>query len=82
MDRPVVDKTGLAGYYDLKLDWAQEHPGEPNGSSMLGGIQEQLGLTGPSIFTALHDELGLSLEPGKGPVTTIVIDSVEKATPN
>jgi uncharacterized protein (TIGR03435 family) len=82
MDRTVIDRSGLKGEYDFKLEWAQEHPGEPMGSSMLGGLQEQLGLSGASIFTALQDQLGLRLESAKGPVEIIVIDGVEKATLN
>lgn len=76
-DRKVIDNTGLKGDYDFKLDWAQEHPGE-----ILGGLQEQLGLSGPSIFTAVQEQLGLKLEPAKGPVEIIVIDSAEKASAN
>ena len=81
-DRIVVDNTGLKGAYDFKLDWAQEDSHEPAGISMLSSLQEGLGLTGPSIFTAVQEQLGLKLESAKGPVQIIVIDGAEKASGN
>lgn len=81
MDRTVLDKTGLSGEYDVRLEWAQDHPGEES-ASMLGTLREELGLTGPSIFTALQEQLGLRLESAKGPVEIIVVDSVEKPSAN
>lgn len=67
LDRTVLDKTGLTGSYDLKLEWS------PDLSNDTGSA---------SIFTALQDQLGLKLESGKGPVEIIVIDSLEKPTEN
>ena len=63
--RPVVDKTGLAGSYDLTLDWAVDNNVATNDS-------------GPSLFTAMQDQLGLKLESAKGPVETIVVDHAER----
>lgn len=62
LDRTVVDKTGLAGFYDITLKWRDERsdPSDEN--------------TGPSIFTALQEQLGLRLTPGKGPVEVLVVD--------
>jgi len=82
MDHTVIDRTGLKGDYDFKLDWAQEHPGEEIGSSVLTSLQEGLGLAGPTIFTAVQEQLGLKLESAKGPVETIVIDGAERPTAN
>ena len=81
-DRIVVDNTGLKGFYDFKLDWAQEDSHEPASVSMLNSLQEGLGLAGPSLFTAVQEQLGLKLEPAKGPVQIIVIDGAEKAREN
>ncbi|HEV2135838.1 MAG TPA: TIGR03435 family protein [Terracidiphilus sp.] len=67
--RLVVDKTGLKGKYDIKLNWTPE------------GNKETLD-SGPSIFTALEEQLGLKLISAKGPVETIVVDHVERPTPN
>ena len=63
---PVRDQTGLTGTYDFTLEWPQD----PSDSS------------GPSIFTAVEEQLGLKLEAGKGPVEVMAIDHVEHATPN
>ncbi len=64
--RDVVDKTGIAGRYNLKLQWTPDAAAD----------------SGPSIFTALEEQLGLKLEPAKGPVQVLVIDRVEMPTAN
>lgn len=82
--RVVIDKTGLTDEYDYKLEWTPE-PSE--------GGPESLGLppdapsahsetNGPTIFTALKEQLGLRLAPQKGPVEIVVIDSVDKPAGN
>jgi uncharacterized protein (TIGR03435 family) len=60
--RTVVDRTGLQGKYNFRLVYSAD----------MGDT------TGPSIFTALQEQLGLKLESGKGPVEVVVIDSAEK----
>ena len=65
MDRPVLDLTGLKGVYDYKLDL-----------SALGHTVEEA--NGPSIFSAVDQDLGLKLEGRKAPVEVLVIDHVEK----
>ncbi len=67
---------------DFKLDWAQEHPGEPGTLSLLGNLEEGLGLSGPSVFTAVAEQLGLKLESAKGPVKVIMIDGAGRASAN
>lgn len=67
-NRLVVDETGLKGTYDFVL----------NGVSMRPAPDESV----TSIFTALQEQLGLKLEPQKAPVEVLVIDHVEKPTPN
>ena len=79
-NRPVVDKTGLDGFWDFTLEFVPEGLGDsrkggPNGDPMPP-------LDGPSLSTALREQLGLKLEPGKSPVDVYVIDHVEKATGN
>lgn len=61
--RPVIDKTGITGNYDIKLSFA---PFEATNSSL------------PSIFTALQEQLGLRLESEKVPIEILVIDHLEK----
>jgi uncharacterized protein (TIGR03435 family) len=65
--RRVVDRTGLAGGYKIALTFAPS----PHQSS-----------DAPSIFSALQEQLGLKLESTKGPVDVLVIDHVEKPTPD
>jgi uncharacterized protein (TIGR03435 family) len=64
LNRVVVDKTGLTGKYDFKLEW-------------VGEIESSTG-SGPSALTAIQTQLGLKLEQGKGDVEVLVIDHVER----
>jgi uncharacterized protein (TIGR03435 family) len=73
--RPVLDKTALTGKFDWTLDWAPDSPA--NGDDGAAAAQ-----TGPSIFTAVQEQLGLKLEPGKGPINSIVIDRITHPTEN
>ncbi len=82
--RPVLDQTGLKGIYDFKLEWTPE-VGE--GMMKGGPLDKAEGApapdpSGPSIFTALQEQLGLKLEAQNGPAEVIVIDRVEKPTAN
>jgi uncharacterized protein (TIGR03435 family) len=78
LDGPVNDKTGLEGLYDFSLRYAQQ-PGTFAFASPDIPVDD---LSGPSIYTALREQLGLQLNRGKGPVEVIVIDSAQKPTPN
>jgi len=69
LDRPVVDRTGLAGGYAFRLRWAGREP--------LAGTDDA-----PSLFTAVQDQLGLRLERGTDEVDALVIDRVEAPSPN
>jgi uncharacterized protein (TIGR03435 family) len=69
LDRPVIDKTGLSGEFEFRLLFS-----DPN--------RPAVDPAGPSIFTALEEQLGLKLENSKGPVEVLVIDSVSKPTEN
>jgi uncharacterized protein (TIGR03435 family) len=81
IDRPVLEHTQLKGEYDFQLDWAQDHSGEAS-PSILDSLKEEVGLTGPTVFSAVQSQLGLKLQPTKGPVEVIVIDGAEKASVN
>jgi len=76
VDRPVVDKTGLNGRYDIKLKWSPE-PGVGSGNAPLDSEG-----AGPSIFTAAKEQLGLRLEPQMGSVPFLVIDHLERPSAN
>jgi uncharacterized protein (TIGR03435 family) len=71
VDRPVVDKTRIAEKFDFHLVYA------PDGATPADDFAP-----GPSIFTALEEQLGLKLEPAKGPQEFLVIDSVERPSEN
>lgn len=75
---------GLTGAFDVHLKWAIEPPtGIPApGISDGRGIALTPDLTGPWIFTALQEQLGLKLESTKGPVEVLAIDRVEKPSAN
>jgi uncharacterized protein (TIGR03435 family) len=73
--RMVVDRTGLSGSWDFELTYAIEGRGGPG-----GGDAAPADPNAPSFFTAIQEQLGLKLEPTKGPVDVVVIDSIEKPT--
>jgi uncharacterized protein (TIGR03435 family) len=81
--RPVVDKTGLTGGYDLALPssaMARQPP--PRGASQPMDAPPQPTEDEESIFTTLPKALGLRLQPAKDPVDMVVIDHVERPTEN
>ncbi len=61
--RPVIDKTGLAGTFDFTLSYSPDEAATD---------------LGPSLFTALQEQLGLRLEPEKSPLETLVVDRAER----
>jgi uncharacterized protein (TIGR03435 family) len=69
--RTVVDRTGLTGEWDLELTWT---PDEPSRAAVAPAVDPN----GPSLFTALQEQLGLKLESTKGPVEVLVVDRVER----
>ena len=80
LGRPVVDETGLDGRFKYKLEFRPDD-----------AIKRALALAGepvpdddprPSIFTAIKSQLGLELQARKGPVTTVVIERIERPTEN
>jgi uncharacterized protein (TIGR03435 family) len=80
--RPVVDKTGITGKYQLSLNWTPDEPAASPLNGSAGSTPAPPYDSGPSIFTALQEQLGLKLEPQKGPVQVLVIDHVELPTEN
>ena len=84
--RSVVDRTGLTGRYDITLRWTpdrvlQRAAGAPAGDPIrVNGVD--IDPNGPSIFTALQEQLGLKLESERGTVEALVIDHIERPTPD
>lgn len=73
LGREVIDETGCKGLYTIVLQWTpldrpSPAPGDPEALS--------------ALFTALHDQLGLRLTPGRAPVQTLVVDHVEMPSAN
>lgn len=71
VDRPVVDQTGLKGRYNSRLKWTVDESKVPTD-----------GTAAPSLFTAIEELIGLKPEPVRAPVDVLVIDQVEKPSPN
>lgn len=67
LGRYVIDRTGLDGTYDFVLNWSPDQAAESNL---------------PSLFTAIREQAGLRLQPGKGPMPVLVIDHIERPTDN
>ena len=88
LGRPVIDKTGLSGGFDIVLSWtpdgvrpgagAQNLPALPPGMPAPPPIDPN----GPSLYAALQEQLGLKVESTRGPVEVLVIDSVQQPTEN
>ena len=76
IERDVENRTGLDGRFDFTLEWTPPQP--PPGADAAATVPE----TGPSIFTALKEQLGLKLEAQRGPVRVLVIDRLERPTAN
>lgn len=77
IDRAVVDRTGLAGTFDMALDY------EPYVGAVPSGTDKAADLSLPAtIFEALREQLGLKLESRTGPVDVLVIDHVEEPSAN
>jgi uncharacterized protein (TIGR03435 family) len=84
LGRTVLDRTGLVGKFDFDLKWT---PDQTAGSVMprADGQQSTMpppDVSGPSIYTALQEHLGLKLEATKGPEQVLVIDHVEQPSKN
>jgi uncharacterized protein (TIGR03435 family) len=84
LERPVIDKTGLTGFFDIRLEFSPEGsaqsginpaptpaPSPPFGDSAV-----------PSIFTAVQEQLGLRLDSTRAPVEVVVVDSIRRPTEN
>jgi uncharacterized protein (TIGR03435 family) len=80
VDRPIVDRTDLKGYFNMRVQFT------PDSAQGRGALDAAPGpandSAGPSIFTAVQEQLGLRLEASKNAMEVLVIDSVQKPTEN
>jgi uncharacterized protein (TIGR03435 family) len=95
MDHPVVDKTGFTERFDFRLTWtpdsvesaARDTPLDLGCPASFAALRERFGIKQvpaacPSIFEAVQQQLGLKLDLQKAPIDVLVIDHVEKPSPN
>ena len=77
--RVVVNKTGLEGRWDIDVEFSPEfRPAPPPGAPEIAAPPSD----GPSMFTAIQEQLGLKLESARGPVEMIVIDAAQRPEPD
>jgi len=75
VEREVLNRTGLTGRFDFTLTWTPPPtPGSREAAAVIDG--------GPSIFAAVQEQLGLKLQAQRGPVRVLVVDRLERPTPN
>jgi len=74
LGRVVIDHTGIDGRYDLTLKWTPDNAAPPAPAALADAP--------PDIFTAIQEQLGLKLQPAKGPVPVLVIDQIAMPSPN
>jgi uncharacterized protein (TIGR03435 family) len=89
LDRPVIDRTGVAGKFDFHLEFSPLRAGtdpapEPRTAGDTAGPSSvpDSTSTSPSIFTALQQQLGLRLEAATAPVEVLMVDHVERPSEN
>lgn len=75
--RPIVDRTGLSGQFDYELKWNHEGVSAPPGMSLPSDMESRA-----TFFTAIREQLGLKLEADKAPMEVLVVDRLERPTPN
>jgi uncharacterized protein (TIGR03435 family) len=78
--RVVLDKTGLRGHYTFKFHWTMENPAALGGPTADSAAPPES--LGPSLSTALREQLGLELKSEKGPVDVLAIDRIERPSEN
>ena len=81
--RLVVDRTDLTGRFDMDMEWApMTQFRQPGNLDPPPDFADRAVNNLPTLFVALKEQLGLTLEPGRGPVRSIVIERVDRLTPD
>lgn len=78
LGRPVIDKTGLTGHYAFTLRWTPDTDASPSPTDSTAPAD----VSGPSVFTAVQEQLGLKLQSTKAPTQVLVIDHIDRPTAN
>ena len=81
LGRDVLDQTGIDGRYSIDLKWTPDDSAAPTPTAQQQATPMP-DASGPSIFTALQEQLGLKLQPAKASVQVLVIDHIEPPSPN
>jgi uncharacterized protein (TIGR03435 family) len=80
LDRPVIDRTGIAGKFDFLLEW---RPDEFQFGGRAGTMPKPANVDAlPDLFTAFQEQLGLKIDAVKAPVQVLVIDGAERPSEN
>jgi uncharacterized protein (TIGR03435 family) len=79
VDRPIIDKTGLVGPYEFDLTWTPDALLQPGAAAATGRPAD---LPGPSLFTAIEEQLGLKLDPQRGQAEVLAIGRVARPKPD
>ena len=84
LDRPVVDQTGLTDRYDFQLNWTPDDSQftQFRTANVVVPPTTDEANAPPNLYTAIQQQLGLKIEATKAPDEVIVIDHVEKPSPN
>jgi uncharacterized protein (TIGR03435 family) len=78
VQRTVVDRTGLMGEWDFEISYAAESP-----ANLPPGVElPPVDPSAPSLFTAIQEQLGLRLQATRGPVEVLVVDQIDRPTPD
>jgi uncharacterized protein (TIGR03435 family) len=82
LDRPVLDKTGMTGYFEIKLMFSPDDSSAPRPMTTDPGAPAIRTSDAPAVFQAIQEQLGLRLVPARGPVDALVIDHIERPSGN
>lgn len=82
LGQPVVNQTGLTGRYDFSLEWAPEPGTYGTGFGVASQDAQASDAQGLTFLEAVKDQLGLKLRPGKAPLKALVVDHVQRPSPN
>jgi uncharacterized protein (TIGR03435 family) len=80
LDRPLIDKTGITGYFEIHLKFSADNSPVPRRT--MDDLGVDMAPDTPNIFQAIQEQLGLRLVPAKGPVDVLVIDHIERPSGN